>query len=130
MTTFKGVYPISDEDTSALPVKEIAPAVAFYEKVLGFSVVASDQAKAVLQRDEARIGLIRDPNHDPATAGSCYIEVDDVQALRGELQANGAKPGSIEVQQHNGKRFRVFFVRECDMMDVHDGYCFCFGQPV
>ena len=41
MKLFKGVYPISGEDLSAVPVKVIGPAVAFYQSVLGFTVVAA-----------------------------------------------------------------------------------------
>lgn len=127
--TFKGVYPISNEDTSALPVKEIGPALPYYTEKLGFSVVASDSTSAVLQRDQAQIGLVRKPDHDPSQAGSCYFEVSDVDALRRELEGRGAKPGAIEIQSHGGKKYRLFFVRECDTMESHDGYCFCFGQP-
>jgi hypothetical protein len=42
MKQFKGVYPISGEDLSALPVKAIGPAVAFYQSVLGFSNARGD----------------------------------------------------------------------------------------
>jgi catechol 2,3-dioxygenase-like lactoylglutathione lyase family enzyme len=129
MTRFKAVYPISNEDTKALPVKELGPAIAFYKNVLGFSVVASDSATGVLKRDDVQIGLIRKPDHDPLQAGSCYFDVSDVEALRRELEGNGAKPGAIEIQEHEGKNYRLFFVRECDMMESHDGYCFCVGQP-
>jgi predicted enzyme related to lactoylglutathione lyase len=125
---FKAVYPISNEDTNALPVKEIRPAVEFYTNVLGFSLVASDATTATLKRDAAQIGLIRQADHDPLQAGSCYFEVNDVDALRQELAAKGAQPGAIHIQQHGGKNYRLFFVRECDMMESHDGYCFCFGQ--
>ncbi len=39
MAQLQAVGPISDEDTNALPVQDIGPAVAFYEAVLGFSVI-------------------------------------------------------------------------------------------
>ncbi len=39
MKQFNGVYPISGEDLTALPVKAIAPAVVFYQSVLGFAAV-------------------------------------------------------------------------------------------
>jgi predicted enzyme related to lactoylglutathione lyase len=129
MTRFEAVHPISNEDTNALPVKEIAPAVAFYETVLGFSVVARDESTAFLERDDVKIGLVRQPDHDPARAGSCYFAVSDVESLRREFEGKGAKPGKIQVQEHGGKSYRLFFLRECDMLDSHDGYCFCFGQP-
>lgn len=129
MPIFKAVHAISDDDPNALPVKELRPAIDFYTTVLGFAVVSSDSTAAVLQRDDVRIGLTRKADHDPLRAGSCYIEVDDLEATRRELDGNGAKPGTIEFQQHDGKVFRVFFVRECDTVKSHDGYCFCFGRP-
>ena len=130
MPHFNAVHPISDDDPNALPVREIERAVAFYTSKLGFSIVSCDSTTAVLKRDAVRIGVIRKPDHDPLRAGSCYIAVDDVDALRRELAENGAMPGPIRIQQHDGKDFRVFFVRECDSLETHDGYCFCFGHPV
>lgn len=91
--------------------------------------MSSDANTAALKRDDARIGLVRQPDHDPRQAGSCYFSVSDVEALREELLGKGARPGAIHVQMHDGKNYRVFFVRECDMLEIHDGYCFCFGQP-
>lgn len=58
MVTFHSVHPISQEETQALPVKEIERAVRFYTEVLGFSLVTSDADAATLQRDEAQIGLV------------------------------------------------------------------------
>jgi len=126
---FKAVYPISNEDTNALPVKELGPPIEFYTNMLGFSVVASDSTTALLKRDEVQIGLIRKADHDPLKAGSCYFDVSDVDALRRELEGKGAKPGAIKIQAHDGKNYRLFFVRECDTAESNDGYCFCFGQP-
>jgi len=128
MTQFKAVYPISNEDPNALPVREIERAILFYQSALGFSVVASDSATAILKRDDVQIGLVRQPDHDPLEAGSCYVEVSDVEALRQELELRGAKPGVLQIQEHDGRKYRVFFVRECDSLESHDGYCFCFGQ--
>jgi catechol 2,3-dioxygenase-like lactoylglutathione lyase family enzyme len=125
----KAVFPISDEDTNALPVKERDRAIKFYTEVLGFSLVTKDASSAVLKRDDVQIGLVVKGDHDPARAGSCYFDVADVEALRRELEGKGAKPGAVEIRAHQGKNYRIFFVRECDMMESHDGYCFCFGQP-
>ena len=36
---FAGVYPIGDTDTNALPVRAVGPAVGYYTRVLGFTVV-------------------------------------------------------------------------------------------
>jgi lactoylglutathione lyase len=118
---FKGVHPIGDTDTNALPVKEIGPAVGYYTQVLGFSLVAKDRESAVLERDDARIGLAVN-GQDPEQA-SCYFAVSDVEALRRELDAKGIQPGDVRVQEHEGKPYRGFFAKE------PYGVCFCFGQP-
>ncbi len=62
--------------------------------------------------------------HDPGTSGSCSFDVSDVEAPRQEFLDAGAKPGAIEVQEYDGKSFRLFFLKE-----DYDDYCFCFGQP-
>ena len=109
MPQFKAVFPISNEDPNALPVQDIGRAVAFYETVLGFSAVSADATTATLKRDDVQIGLVQQADHDPLQAGSCYIEVSDVEGLRAELAGKGAKPGAVQIQQHDGKSYRVFF---------------------
>jgi lactoylglutathione lyase len=123
MTQFKGVYPISGEDLSALPVKEIGPAVEFYKKVLRFAVVASDDSTATIQRDDARLGLVRKPDHKPEKAGSCAFAVADLDMMRAELDGRGLDLGGIRIDEWNGKKYRVFFLREAE-----NGYCYCFNQ--
>ena len=130
MKQLKTFSPIGDGDTNAVPVKCIDPAVDFYVKVLGFSLITKSLKSAVLQRDDVQVGLIAHADHNPATAGAFYCDVVDVEILRRELQGKGGKPGAIQIQQYQGKLYRLFFLRECDMMGSHDGYCYCFGQPV
>ena len=125
MKQFKGVYPISGEDLNALPVKEIGPAVEFYRSVLRFSVVANDEATATLQRDDARLGLIRMPDHKPEEAGSCAFAVADLDAMRAELDGRGLDLSAVRIDEWNGKRYRVFFLREPE-----NGYCYCFNQQI
>lgn len=125
MKQFKGAYPISGEDLNALPVKEIAPAVEFYQTVLRFSVVASDEATATLQRDDARIGLIRKPDHKPERAGSFAIAVADLDVMRAELDRRGLDLSATRIDAWNGKKYRVFFLREAE-----NGYCYCFNQKI
>jgi catechol 2,3-dioxygenase-like lactoylglutathione lyase family enzyme len=129
MKQFKTVSPIGYGDTMAVPVKDLDPAITFYTQVLGFSLVTKDQRSAVLKRDDVQIGLVARDDHDPGQAGSFYFGVSDVDALRRELESKGGKPGAIQIQEHEGKNYRLFFLRECDMLESHDGYCFCFGQP-
>ena len=122
---FKAAGPIGDTDINALPVKEIGPAVEFYQSVLRFSVVASDETTATLQRDDARLGLIRKPDHKPEEAGSCAIAVTDLDAMRAELDGRGLDLSGVRIDEWKGKRYRVFFLREPD-----NGYCYCFNQPI
>ena len=125
MKQFNGVYPISGEDLAALPVKAIGPAVAFYQSVLGFSVVAGDDETATVQRDDVRLGLVRKPDHDPGQAGSCAFGVADLDAMHRELGGRGLDLGGIRVDEWGGKKYRVFFLREAE-----NGYCYCFTQPL
>ena len=92
MSRLKAVYPIGNENIQALPVREMGPAVAFYQAVLGFSLVTGDSTKAVLERDDVSIGLVRQTDHDPGQAGSCYFAVSDVEDLHREFESKGAKP--------------------------------------
>jgi hypothetical protein len=106
------------------PVRALEPHVAFYTGVLGFALSGRDHESAALERDGVRIELVVTPGHDPATSGSCYFDVSDVEALRREFLDAGATPGAIGVQEHGGRRFRLFFLKE-----DYDNYCFCFGEP-
>ena len=124
MAQLKTVAPISDEDANALPVKDIGPAVAFYETVLGFSVVSRDASAAALTRDHVRIGLVRKSGHEPGRAGSLAFAVDDLDAMHRELAANGGSPGEFGTDEWGGKRYRTFFLREDE-----NGYCYCFYHP-
>ena len=125
MAKLTSVGPVSDEDTNALPVKNLAGAIAFYENVLGFSVVSRDSSKAVLARDHVQIGVLRKPDHEPSEAGSIAFAVDDLEALRRELEGSGGNPGAFGLDHWGGKRHRTFFVREAE-----NGYCYCFYCPV
>jgi hypothetical protein len=125
MKQLKGVYPISGEDLSALPVKEVGPAVAFYKTVLAFAVVCQDAATATVRRDDAQLGLVQKPDHKPAEAGSCAFAVTDLDAMRAELDGRGLDLGAIRIDEWGGKTYRVFFLREAE-----NGYCYCFSQQV
>jgi hypothetical protein len=125
MPRILSVGPISGEDTNALPVKEIAPAAVFYQSVLQFSVIRQDTTTAVLSRDDVRIGLLRDPAHDPKKAGSIAFKVDDLDALHAELLSTRADVGVFGTDEWGGRKHRTFFLRE----DTN-GYCYCFYKPI
>jgi catechol 2,3-dioxygenase-like lactoylglutathione lyase family enzyme len=119
MARLKAVFPVSDEDTNALPVRDLGPAIAFYETVLGFSAVSRDASTAVLTRDGVRFGLVCQGDHEPGRAGSLAFEVDDLDAMHRELEARGGNPGEFGIDEWGGKRHRTFFLREQE-----NGYCF------
>jgi catechol 2,3-dioxygenase-like lactoylglutathione lyase family enzyme len=119
------VCPVSDEDTNALPVRDLRPAIAFYEAVLGFSVVGRDPSSAVLTRDEVQIGLVVKRDLRPEQAGSLAFEVDDLEAMHREIQARGGNPGVFGIDEWHGKKHHTFFLRE-----DQNGYCYCFYRPV
>jgi catechol 2,3-dioxygenase-like lactoylglutathione lyase family enzyme len=91
----------------ALPVRDVAAAVAFYRDRLGFEVLHHDGGFAVLIRDEAVLHLWeagddswreRDSYDRPVRSGaesflagtaSCRIAVEDVDALFEELSESG-----------------------------------------
>jgi len=124
MAKLKSVGPISGEDTNALPVKDIGPAVKFYETILGFSVAGQDASAASLTRDHVRIGLVRRADHQPGQAGSLAFAVDDLDAMHRELRAKGGNPGEFGIDEWGGNRYRTFFLREDE-----NGYCYCFYHP-
>jgi hypothetical protein len=125
MAKLKSVSPISNEDASALPVKELGSAIAYYESVMGFTVISRDATTAVLQRDGAQIGLVIKRDHQPHEAGSLAFAVDDLDGLHRELSERGGKPGEFGIDEWGGKQFRTFFMRE-----EENGYCYCFYHPV
>jgi len=124
MTRLIAAYPISGEDTDALPVRALDPAIRFYEAVLGFTVVQRASAEATLVRDGVRLGLVAQADHDPGRAGSLAVEVDDLEALHGELERAGGRPGEFGVDEWDGCAHRTFFLREGE-----NGYCYCFYHP-
>ena len=125
MARLISVYPIADENTKALPVKALDLAVAFYQRVLGFSTTSRSAEAAALMRDDVQVGLVVHRAHDPGRAGSLALEVDDLEDLHDELTRAGGRPGEFGVDEWDGRAHRTFFLRE-----EENGYCYCFYQPV
>jgi len=121
MAKLKSISPISRENVSALPVRDLAPAIAYYESVMGFNLLRRDAAAATLQRDGVQLGLVIKLDHKPDQAGSLAFAVDELDALHRELSDRGGRPGEFGIDEWNGKQFRTFFMREDE-----NGYCYCF----
>lgn len=124
--TFKRAAPYKD-DVLNLPVANVAEAVPYYEKVMGFSVVSrSDEphVSAVLDRDGIQIGLAE--NGGDSTQEGAFFEVDDVEAAFAEMKANGfdKEEAGYRVDKHGDKSSRVFFIIAPDQL------CYCVGEDV
>jgi hypothetical protein len=119
---FQSAGSIGDTDISALPVKELGPAIGYYTQCLGFTLVSKDGTSARLRRDNVEIGLAVN-GRDPEQA-SCWFSVRDVKALWREYDERHLEPGIIDEQQFDGKPYLVFFAKE------PYGVCFCFTQPL
>lgn len=116
---------LTNDGAHGLPVKNLGPAIAFYESVLGFVTTERDATSAQLKRDGAEVGLVVNSDHLPQEAGSVAFEVDDLDALHREIAERGGKPGVLDIEDWGGQTTRTFFVREHE-----DGYCFCFYCPM
>ena len=109
----------------ALPVPDVDAAVPFYERVLGFQVVARREVPnrtAILERDGVQIGLT-ESGGDPTQDG-CAFHVTDAEALFKEFASNGLEKHDpkFEIEDHGGSSFKVFYVV------APDGLCYWFGE--
>ena len=112
-------------DTMNLPVADLAEALPFYERVLGFRVVSRGEgppASAVLARDQVRIGLAENGG-DPAQDG-CAFHVKGLESLLADFTARGLEKeiSDISIEQRDGVSWKVFFVV------APDGLCYWFGE--
>jgi lactoylglutathione lyase len=112
-------------DPMALPVRNLAAALPFYETVLGFVVESQSDTphpSAVLTRDHIRMRLAENGG-DPGQDG-CAFYVTGLDALLAEFSANGLQkaPSDIGIESRSGVPWRVFYVV------APDGLCFWFGE--
>ena len=123
-------------DNMNLPVADLAAAVPFYERVMGFRLESQTDGpprSCVLERDGIRIGLAENGG-DPEQDG-CAFEVDDIEAVHEEFRTSDAgsnapdleKKGSISSdikveKRGDGSSWRVFFVI------APDGLCYWLGE--
>ena len=112
-------------DNMNLPVADVAAAVPFYERMLGFRVVSRADApprSAVLERDRVQMRLIE--NGGDSSQDGCAFHVNGVESLLAEFAANGlAKSSSdLDLEQHDNRTWKVFYVV------APDGLCYWFGE--
>ena len=114
-------------DNMNLPVPDVAAALPFYEKVLGFKVLSRSDTphrSAVLERDQVQMRLAENGG-DPAQDG-CAFHVTGLEALFAEFNANGLGKAisQFDVEHHGGAAWKVFYVV------APDGLCYWFGERV
>jgi catechol 2,3-dioxygenase-like lactoylglutathione lyase family enzyme len=112
-------------DAMHLPVPDLAAALPFYERVLGFRVVARSETphrSAVLSRDRIQIGLAE--NGGDPTQDGCAFHVAGLDALLDEFNARGLGKdmSAIDIEAHGDAPWRVFYVV------APDGLCYWFGE--
>jgi uncharacterized glyoxalase superfamily protein PhnB len=87
--------------------RDLTKALDYYQQVLGFGLVMSQPpAYGIVKRGEIEIhlaGPMLAQDHQVGN-GSCYVFVDDVDALHAELTAKGAKGLIAVVNQPYGMR--------------------------
>lgn len=103
-----------------LPLNDVSAGVAHYRDVLGFRINYAQDDLGVMDRDEITVVLIKRTDRHTGI-GSCYVYVEDADALHAELVAKGANVLDQPVSMPWGLRqFRV--------LDL-EGNRITFGQP-
>ena len=108
-----------------LPVANVDAAVPFYEKLLGFRVVARDETPhrcAVLARDEVQMRLAE--NGGDSSQDGCAFHVKDLASLCAEFKANGLEKeiSEFSTECRGDAEWKVFYVV------APDGLCYWFGE--
>lgn len=120
---FLAIFPIGNTDPLHLPVRDVEKSLSYYKQYLGFNILSRGNTpyQAVLmQRGQVTMGL--EENGGNPEEESCYLAVNDVNALYQELQNKQLDISAMRVDVHEAQTHRVFFLR------APDGLCFCFGQ--
>ena len=112
-------------DNMNLPVRDLAVALPFYERVFGFRLLSRSETphkSAVLIRDQVQIGLAE--NGGDSTQDGCAFHVNGLQPLFAEFKANGLQKELSEfgTEKHDGVAWKVFYVV------APDGLCYWFGE--
>jgi lactoylglutathione lyase len=113
------------KDAMNLPVPDLATALPFYERVLGFQVVSRSEMPpkaATLARDRVQIRLAE--NGGDPTQDGCAFHVTGLQSLLEEFKANGLQKeaSDFNTERRGDADWKVFYVV------APDGLCYWFGE--
>src|SRR5262245_25992881 len=117
---FKKAFPYQ-KDVLALPVTDLDAASRWYCAHFGMVEVERVETPVptvVLERDGTRLGFAI--NGGDASQDGAAVLVSNIDALRAELERNGAKVGNSRIDDMNGRKHQVFFVA------APDGLCYYF----
>jgi catechol 2,3-dioxygenase-like lactoylglutathione lyase family enzyme len=120
---FRSAAPYA-EDALNLPVRNVDSAIPYYERTLGFRVVAREDQphrKVILERDDVQIGLAENGG-DPEQEG-CFFQVENLEAAFEEIKGVPPRESSFGVNTFNGVTYRAFFEV------APDGLCYMVGEP-
>jgi len=111
--------------TPMLRVPDLAAAVDFYRRMLGFEVVNQFDGWAALQRDGIEV-MFATPNEHmpfgkPEFTGSLYFQVQDVDTLWNEVKSKTDVLYPIETFDYGMREFAIL---------DNNGYCLQFGSEV
>ena len=112
---FKRAFPYQ-KDVLALPVTDLDAASR------GTARLEQPVPTVVLERDGTKIGF--SINGGDASQDGAAVLVSNIQALKDELERNGAKVGDWRIDERNGQKYQVFFVI------APDGLCYYFHEPL
>jgi catechol 2,3-dioxygenase-like lactoylglutathione lyase family enzyme len=121
---FKRAFPYQ-KDVLALPVTDLDAASRWYCAHFGMVEVERLEQPVptvVLERDGTKIGF--SINGGDASQDGAAVLVSNIQALKDELERNGAKVGDWRIDERNGQKYQVFFVV------APDGLCYYFHEPL
>lgn len=112
-------------DELTLPVNDLDVASNWY--CTHFGMIEAERRDqpvpvVILQRDQVRLGFAI--TGGDASQDGAAIRVDDIDAIRSELLANGVAAGDWRVDEQDDLKLRVFFVV------APDGLCFYFNEPI
>jgi len=103
-----------------LPLADVPAGVTYYQEVLGFKINYAEGDFGVMYRDDCTLLLI--PRRERHTGiGSCYVYVNDADALHAELVKSGANVQGEPVSQ-------LWGLRDFAVLDL-EGNRLTFGQP-
>ena len=127
MTTqpsFHSASPYKD-DILALPVTDLDAASEWYHKHFGMAETGRRDAPnptVILERDGVEIGFAI--NGGDASEEGAAIRVNDINAIKGQLEANGVNVAYTRIDERDGEKLNVFFVV------APDGLCYYFNEPI